>query len=919
MKIVHLKKPQRLKKIFFSLIFLLFALSAFTQQHTYWQQEVNYRITVSLNDTNKTLDGFLTLDYINHSPDTLRFIWFHIWPNAYKNDQTAFSEQLLKLGRTDFYFSEEQSKGYLNRLHFTVDEITAQTADHPLHQDIIKLLLPSPLAPGKSCNIETPFHVKLPYNFSRGGYIDSSFQITQWYPKPAVYDQQGWHEMPYLDQGEFYSEFGNYDVTIHVPQKYIVAATGVLISDSIEAENKQLRYQQNNIHDFAWFADQHFLVDHDTLQTDNRTIDVFFYHYNGALHNKVKATNYIKNALRSKNEWLGTYPYATATVVEHQQTGNGGMEYPTITLIDKTNDSTELESIVYHEIGHNWMFGILASNERQHPWLDEGINSYYDKRYKALKHKNGSFKGQRLTQKLPTDFENTLTNAMISIHKDQPIATSSEDFSAINYALIGYNKAANWVQLLADTMGISAFDSGMQAYYNQWKFKHPQPEDFLKIMQAASEKNLSNLFGLLEKKGSLQTNKQTKKINPALFFNFRDDKNQHNISFLPAFGYNIYDKLMPGITLHNYDFIAKPFQFFTTAFWGIHSKKLNALARLSYTVQQENKGKLIFSLSAARFSNNLFTDSIQQQHFFTFQKLTPSIKYFFHQEPQSQIQQYIQWKTYFINETTLQFYRDPIEQKDYISYPTKQRYLNQLQFDFRNDRVLYPYHFNASIEQADYWMKMGVTGDYFFNYSKGGGLSVRAFAGKFLYTQNNSTLTTFETERYHLNMSGANGFEDYTYSNYFVGRNEFEGFSNQQMMMKDGAFKIRTDLLSSKIGKSDKWLCAVNFTSTIPDKINPLSILPVKIPLKLFADLGTYGEAWGINPPTEKLLYNAGLQLSLLNNLLNIYLPLVYSKSFTTYVQSTLTEKTFLRKISFSIDIQKFRWQSLPAIGQIPY
>ncbi len=134
----------------------------------------------------------------------------------------------MENGNTNFYFSGKEQKGYINRLDFKVNNITAEIEDHPQHIDIVKLILPSPLSPGQKIIITTPFHVKLPYNFSRGGHDGESYQVTQWYPKPAVYDRNGWHPMPYLDQGEFYSEFGNFDVKITVPENYVVAATGEL-------------------------------------------------------------------------------------------------------------------------------------------------------------------------------------------------------------------------------------------------------------------------------------------------------------------------------------------------------------------------------------------------------------------------------------------------------------------------------------------------------------------------------------------------------------------------------------------------------------------------------------------------------------------------------------------------------------------
>src|ERR1700704_3564002 len=183
------------------LLILLFAFHRLAVSQTaYWQQETNYTIDVSLNDADHTLDGFMKLQYINHSPDTLQFIWFHVWPNAFRNDKTAFSEQLLQNGRTDFYFSNKEQKGYINRLDFRVNNNTLKIEDHPLYIDVIKVYLLKPLAPGEQILITTPFHEKLPANFSRGGHVGKSYQVTQWYPKPAVYDRTGWHPMPFLDQ-----------------------------------------------------------------------------------------------------------------------------------------------------------------------------------------------------------------------------------------------------------------------------------------------------------------------------------------------------------------------------------------------------------------------------------------------------------------------------------------------------------------------------------------------------------------------------------------------------------------------------------------------------------------------------------------------------------------------------------------------
>ncbi|MEI9944393.1 MAG: hypothetical protein WDN26_09265 [Chitinophagaceae bacterium] len=189
-------------------------------------------------------------------------------------------------------------------------------------------------------------------------------------------------------------------------------------------------------------------------------------------------------------------------------------------------------------------------------------------------------------------------------------------------------------------------------------------------------------------------------------------------------------------------------------------------------------------------------------------------------------------------------------------------------------------------------------------------MNVRLFAGKFFYSGSKTLTKQFSTDRYHLNLTGANGYEDYTYSDYFIGRNKFEGAASQQIMERDGGFKIRTNLLGDKIGKTDDWLIAINFSSSIPSKINPFSLLPFKIPLKVFADIGTYAEAWDRNANTNRFLFDAGIHIPLFKETINIYVPLIYSREFKDYVQSYLPKKNrFLRTISFSIDISNFSFR----------
>ncbi len=943
------------KLILFSISFCL--LPFVYCQLPYWQQQVNYSIDVSLNDKDHTLDGFESIEYINNSPDTLKFIWFHLWPNAYKNDKTAFSDQALENGSTKFYFTEKENRGYINRLDFKVNNITADIEDHPLYIDIIKIILPSPLLPAGRITITTPFHVQLPYNFSRGGHEGQSYQITQWYPKPAVYDHKGWHPMPYLDQGEYYSEFGNFDVSITLPKNYVVAATGELQNkDELEwlksrssftwdplkekvktksgqiqiitqeypissNEIKRLEFKQNNVHDFAWFADKRFIVNHDTCKlASGKIVDLFSYYTPQFKSQWVNTVKYIAEAIKKRSEWIGEYPYSVVSAVQGPESFGGGMEYPTITVISPIQDERLLEYTVVHEISHNWFYGILGSNERLYPWLDEGLNTYYDFRHTEWKYGNeGEFKIGSTNFSMKNT-ERLLFDVFAAARKDQPINTNSEEFTSLNYNIIAYYKTGVWLELIEKKLGRELFDKSMQEYYRKWKFKHPYPEDLKNVLETVSGQGLSGEFLLLEKKGTLPGMERkgwstVSPFSPKSFVKYINNSSKDWLLFSPIAGLNSYDKFMIGGLITNYKLPASPFQFLIAPMYSTGAKKLNGMGKINYRMFPDNeRWKVDFFLNAAAFSYDEFLKSDGEKAISGFTKIVPGLRFTLQENhPRSSVTRYIQWKNYFLreglfritNDTTITGSDTAIRQNVAIQKHSKS--FQQLKLFIQNNRVLYPFSAELNIEQGNDFLRTAFTGNYFFNYPKAGGLNVRFFAGKFFYLSPKTFTRQFATDQYHLNMTGANGYEDYTYSDYFIGRNKFKGAASQQIMLRDGAFKVRTDLYSDKVGKTDDWLAAVNFTTTIPAGINPLNILPVKIPLKLFADIGTYAEAWKRDANLDRFIFDAGLQLSFFSNTLNIYFPLIYSSVFKEYIQSVLEKKNrFLKTVSFNIDISNF-------------
>ena len=904
-----------------AIIFFLLCFSSrasIAQQIKYWQQDLKYNIVVHVDDSLKLLKSNLNLTYKNNSPDTLKSIWFHCWPNAYENDRTAFSEQLLSFGRTDFYFSPESKKGYLNGLTFSISGEPAKCNQDSTNKEWAELILNQPLFPNEELTISTPFQVKLPYHFSRSGYVGSSFQAAQWYPKPAVYDHKGWHKMRYLDQGEFYGEFGSYEISINISDAYEVEATGKLHEKRKEGNRNVWTFKQDQVHDFAWFADKYWVTESDTMMIDGRTIEITGRHYKRELYKGFPMIPFIKSAIRSKSAIVGNYPYDVVKVVESPLANGGGMEYPTITLIDQPSSAKELEDLILHEVGHNWFYGIIGSNEREHPWLDEGMNTYYDNRYFKEKRQNKTADGQKkkmgfIRGLFSTPFEELQLSNTYRFHTDLPISSSSESFSNTGYNLIVYKKAAKWMELMEQQLGKSRFDSMMKTYYQKWAFKHPYPEDFKSVAFDYLGNKTDSLFSLLDRKGPL--NGPLIKRKGLTFFNL--SASDHKIPFfaIPLLGYNATDKLMVGGIIHNYSIPSARLQFMSLPLFSPKSGRWNGLHRVEYDFFRGNAGSVLKGMiSYGRFSNYAFTNTEQKSFFTDFQKTTASIKYQFPKKnTNTTTYRFLEWKQFHIRESNLRFDSDSNGDVTGIRTLYGNRTLQRLTYGYENYRKLYPYSMQIEAEKGKQFARLQLTAKYHFNYADGGGLDVRAFGGKFFYLVDKNIRSGFETERYHLNMTGPNGFEDYAYQDYFIGRNSFDDFNSRQIMERDGYFKVRTDLLSSKIGKNDNWLFAMNFSTTIPDKINILKLLPVKIPLRIFADFGTNGTLIENKSRSQQFLYDAGLEIRLLNETVIFYFPLLYSKPYKEYIQSTIPENKFWKTMSFSIQIRQYTLDKLIA------
>lgn len=516
-----------MQKITFSFLFSFFLTFSFSQE--YFQQQVDYKIDVKLNEATNSLNGFITIDYTNNSPDTLEFLYFHLWANAYKNNKTRLARQMAESGNTDLYFDYQDVGGYIDSLNFLIETEKISWDFYKNEIDIAKLRLNQALLPGEKITITTPFYVKIPSgDISRLGCENNNYQITQWFPKPAVYDNSGWHQFSYLQYGEFYSEFGSFDVTIEVPKQYVIAATGELqnpeekqwlsklansnkIGDEIEnpekKEYKKIRFVAENVHDFAWFASKKYLVEQNEviLPYSKSKVTTWTMYFDDNKSVWQGSTQFINDALYFYSYKVGDYPYKNCTAVQGALKAGGGMEYPMITVISADSDKQTLENVIMHEVGHNWFYGVLGFNERDFPYLDEGINSFYEMLYLENKYPNKkAHENLGMTKEMidffelgikPLHFADFLTYVISEgVGIDASIDSETNELDMIAYYTVVYKKAAAAFYYLMSYIGVEEFDEIMKKFYQEWKYKHPQPEDIRCFFEEKTEEDLSWFF-----------------------------------------------------------------------------------------------------------------------------------------------------------------------------------------------------------------------------------------------------------------------------------------------------------------------------------------------------------------------------------------------------------------------------------------
>jgi hypothetical protein len=474
-------------------IFLLLFISIAKAQAPKWQQRVNYVMDIDFDVNKHQFNGKQKLEYWNNSPDTLQKVFYHLYYNAFqpgsmmdirsrtiKDPDPRVMDRIEKLKENEIGYHKIKS---LKR--------DGKSQDFKVEETILEVTLDKPVLPGSKTTFEMEFDSQVPVQIRRTGRNNKEgidYSMTQWYPKIAEYDHDGWHSNPYVAR-EFHGVWGDFEVKISIDSTYTIGGTGYLqnpqeIGHGYQDRAKPLKRGNNKkltwhfkaplVHDFAWAADRDYA--HDVVEVPEGPTLHFFYDKDTLADNWKRMEPLAVKSFQIANAKFGKYPYKQYSII---QGGDGGMEYPMATLITSHESFSGLVSVTIHESLHSWYQGVLATNESKYPWMDEGFTTF------AQYYIMDSIYNYK--QKNPHSRSYNGYFSLVKAGIQEPLSTHS-DFYNLNsaYSTSSYSKGAVFLHQLSYIIGKDAFWKGMKRYYEEWKFKHPTPTDFKRVMEKTS-------------------------------------------------------------------------------------------------------------------------------------------------------------------------------------------------------------------------------------------------------------------------------------------------------------------------------------------------------------------------------------------------------------------------------------------------
>ncbi len=471
----------------------------------------NYIMDVRLDTESRTVIGSMEAFWVNFTSEEVPDIWLHMYMNAFRSrNSTMYKESGGSPGKRAI------DRGWIDIISFTdKDGNDLMPFAHYLSPDdgnpddstVLQVILPETALPGDTVFINVEFETKLPSNIRRTGYTDDFYFVAQWFPKFGVYEpagmreraEGGWNCHQFHNYSEFYSNHSVYDVKITVPKDYVVGSGGMFLNETVaDAEgNKILTFRAEDIVDFAWTAWPGYAVYTDKWNHVNITLLL-----PEVRKNQVERQfNAVKNALEYLTENVGPFPWPHLTFVDPPTIGSGagGMEYTTLFTSASADRMPEFlhmpEMVTVHEFGHAYFMGILATNEFEEPWMDEGINSFWEAR--IMDHYWGENSG--LIDHTLLKVADKSYSRLLYVRSDKRQLASNNEYSwnypRGTYGMMSYHKAATWLYTLMGIVGEETTNEIFREYYKRWAFRHPCGRDFIEVVDDVVTKIYGDKYG----------------------------------------------------------------------------------------------------------------------------------------------------------------------------------------------------------------------------------------------------------------------------------------------------------------------------------------------------------------------------------------------------------------------------------------
>jgi aminopeptidase N len=497
-------------------------------------RNANYTIDVQLDHVARTLRGSATLRWRNISTNPTSELRFHLYWNAWRNADSTWMRERRLAGtttpvRADAWGSQDISRLQLKSAGSSYDLLPAARFIAPddgnaADRTVLAVPLPMSVGPNETVEIEFDWTARIPRPFARTGVIDDHYFIAHWFPKIGVLEDSGWNAHQFHAATEFYSDYGVYDVRLTTPRDFVVGATGcrppvadqprqgcpdALAVDNSDGVTRTHRFWAADVHDFAWVASPDFIVqtrtfEHPTLPHVQMRLLVLPEH----AHLSDRYFRSVSETLRLFGEWFGPYPYGLLTIVDPAfQGGNGGMEYPML-ITGRSNwiappGVTVPEATTAHEAGHQWWHTVIGSNEFEHAWMDEGMTTWATGRVLDESFSPNFVERRFFGSFIPWVFRdlplrrdtdlNRLPGYRDNAEADVP-ATPSYRYWPSTATFITYNKTSLWLHMLEKRVGWPAMQRIMATYYERWRFRHPQPDDFFLVVSEVAGEDYSWFF-----------------------------------------------------------------------------------------------------------------------------------------------------------------------------------------------------------------------------------------------------------------------------------------------------------------------------------------------------------------------------------------------------------------------------------------